>query len=91
MEILAGTNILQLGIYRPEQHLNRRADNFKVAELFGRNIHQHVVLVGIGLSCWKCLQKIIECCRELTVCAAELFQQQAGEFGVRLGDACIEL
>jgi hypothetical protein len=62
-----------------------------MTELFGRDVHQHVVLVGIRLTRRKRLHKVAHGGSELAVGAAELLEQQTGEARIGFGYARIKL
>src|SRR5690606_42044165 len=78
-------------IHTGKQHLNCGADDFQVTELFGGDIHQQVVLIGIRFLSTERLYEILHCGLELTVGSTELLQQQGSKPRVRCGDSCVEL
>ena len=88
---VASLGILDLATYAIEQHSDRRPHDLEMAELFGRDVHQHVVFVWHGLADAEGLHEILHRRLEFTVRAAELIKQQAGESGVRARDAGVEL
>jgi CIC family chloride channel protein len=64
---------------------------FKMAELLGGNVHQHVVLVGVRVAHAECLGEVLHGRLQLAVRTAELLQQQVGEARIGAGDTRVEL
>jgi hypothetical protein len=58
-------------------HADKRAYNFKMAELFCADVHEQIFAAGIFTV--KTLDGVLHGGRELTVRAAELFQQHIAE------------
>ena len=81
-DVVALGRILQVAVDAGEQHLDRGADDFEVAQLFGGDIHQHVVFVRIGVVAGERLHEILHRGFQLAVAAAELFEQQPREAGI---------
>jgi hypothetical protein len=79
------TSRLQRGPVR-----DRGADDLEMAELFGGDVHEQVVLVRIGLPCSKCLHEVLHGGLQLPIAAAELLQQETGEARVGTRDAGVD-
>ena len=76
---------LRKGTFRPFiEHANQRADNFKVAQLLGSNVHQHIFTTRIVIA--QTLSKIAACGGQLTLRAAELFQKEVRQSRIWLRD-----
>ena len=55
------------------KHTDQRADDFKVAQLFGSDIHQHIFTARIVIA--QPLGKVTAGCRQFALRAAELLKQ----------------
>ena len=56
------------------EHANQRADNFKVAQLFGGYVHQHIFTARIVIA--QALSKIPACGGQFALGPAELFRRR---------------
>lgn len=83
--------VLQLAVDSRQQHLNRSPDDLQMSQFLGRDIHQHIVLVGIGIPAREGLNEILHGGFQLSVTSAELLEQQAGKARIGLRNARIEL
>ena len=67
------------------QHADQRPDDFEVAQLFGRDIHQHIFTARIVIT--QALGEVAAGGRQFTLRPAKLFQQKIGEAGIRFSNA----
>ena len=73
------------GAFRPFiEHTYQRADNFKVAQLFGSNVHQHILATRIVIA--QALCEISACGGEFALRAAELLQKEISQPRIRFRD-----
>ena len=81
-DVVSLGRIFEVAVYACEEHLDRGPDDFEVPQLFGGDIHQHIVLVRIGVMAGEGLHEILHRSFQLAVTAAELFEQQPCEAGI---------
>ena len=90
-DLVALGRVLEVAIDAGEQHLDRGTHDFEVAELLGGDVHQHVVLVRIGVVTGERLHEILHGGFQLAVGTAELLKQQARETRIGFRHPCVEL
>jgi len=81
-DVVSLGRIFEVAVYACEEHLDRGPDDFEVPQLFGGDIHQHIVLVRIGVMAGEGLHEELHRSFQLAVTAAELFEQQPCEAGI---------
>ena len=80
-----GLGGLPVELHRLEVHARQRADDFKMAQLLGADVHQQVLAVRILAI--EPLDRILHGGREFAVGAAELLQQHIAEARIGFVDA----
>ena len=71
-------------LHRLEVHARERADDFQMAQLFGADVHQEILAIGIVAI--QTLDRILHRSREFAFGAAELLKQHISEAGIWRSD-----
>ncbi len=90
-DVVALGGILEIAVDARQKHLDGSTDNLQMAQLLGGDVHQKIVLVGIGIVAGERLHEILHGRFQLAVAAAELLEQQAREPGVGPRNPGLEL